>query len=57
DLASGFDIAAIGVACALGYLDLRFPGFGWREQQPQLAGWYAQVCLRESMRATDPSIV
>ncbi|CAM3641475.1 putative GST-like protein YibF [compost metagenome] len=55
ELASVFDIAAIGVACALGYLDLRFPDFGWREQQPQLAGWYAQVSQRESMQATDPS--
>ncbi|WP_301842240.1 glutathione S-transferase [Pseudomonas sp. JQ170C] len=55
ELASVFDIAAIGVACALGYLDLRMPDFGWRERQPKLAAWYAEVSQRESMRATDPS--
>lgn len=54
EIASGFDIAAIGVACALGYLDLRHPEFGWREQQPGLAEWYAQVSQRASMLATVP---
>lgn len=54
ELASGFDLAAIGVACALGYLDLRQPGFGWRERQPRLAAWYAEVAKRPSMIATAP---
>ncbi|ANC05421.1 glutathione S-transferase [Pseudomonas putida] len=54
EIASGFDIAAIGAACALGYLDLRQPEFGWREQQPGLAEWYAQVSQRASMLATVP---
>ncbi|WDY57698.1 glutathione S-transferase [Pseudomonas sp. PSKL.D1] len=54
ELASGFDLAAIGVACALGYLDLRQPEFGWRERQPGLAAWYAQVAERPSMIATAP---
>ncbi|KAB5624029.1 glutathione S-transferase [Pseudomonas putida] len=54
EIASGFDIASIGVACALGYLDLRQPEFGWREQQPGLAEWYAQVSQRASMLATVP---
>ncbi|MEG1041234.1 MAG: glutathione S-transferase [Pseudomonas sp.] len=54
ELSSVFDIAAIGVACALGYLDLRMPDFGWREQQPKLAAWYAQVSQRPSMLATAP---
>ncbi|WP_342650291.1 glutathione S-transferase [Pseudomonas sp. REB1044] len=53
-IASGFDIVAIGVACALGYLDLRQPAFGWREQQPGLAAWYAEVSQRPSMLATVP---
>lgn len=56
ELASTFDIAAIGVACALGYLDLRQPQFGWREQQPGLATWYADVTKRPSMAATAPVI-
>ena len=56
ELTSVFDIAAIGVACALGYLDLRMPDFGWREQQPKLAAWYAQASQRPSMTATAPSV-
>ncbi|WP_313739660.1 glutathione S-transferase [Pseudomonas sp.] len=54
ELASGFDLAAIGLACALGYLDLRQPEFGWRERQPGLAAWYAEVAQRPSMLATAP---
>ena len=33
-----FDIAAIALACALGYLDLRFQG-AWREDHPRLVAW------------------
>ena len=55
EIASGFDVAAIGVACALGYIDLRMPDFGWRERQPKLAAWYAEVSQRESMKATVPA--
>jgi glutathione S-transferase len=54
ELASVFDVAAIGTACALGYIDLRMPDFGWREQQPKLAAWYAEVSQRESMKLTAP---
>ena len=54
ELASVFDVAAIGTACALGYIDLRMPDFGWREQLPKLAAWYAEVSQRESMRLTAP---
>ncbi|MFR0673591.1 glutathione S-transferase [Enterobacterales bacterium AW_CKDN230030176-1A_HGKHYDSX7] len=56
ELASAFDIAAIGVACALGYLDLRQPAFGWRERQPGLAAWYDEVAQRPSMLATVPTV-
>lgn len=55
ELISGFDMVAIGVACALGYLDLRQPEFGWRERQPGLAAWYAEVSQRPSLRATAPA--
>ena len=56
ELAAVFDVAAISVACALGYIDLRMPDFGWREQQPRLAAWYAEVSQRESMKLTAPSL-
>lgn len=55
ELASRFDIAAIGLACALGYLDFRQPQLGWRERNPGLAAWYADVSQRPSMTATVPS--
>lgn len=54
EIASGFDIAAIGAACALGYLDLRQPEFDWRGLYPGLAAWYAEVAKRPSMVATTP---
>ncbi|WP_166366308.1 glutathione S-transferase [Pseudomonas akapageensis] len=54
ELSSSFDIAAISVACALGYLDFRMPTLGWRARQPQLAQWYAEVSQRPSLKATEP---
>jgi len=54
ELASHFDIAAIGVACALGYLDFRQPQLDWRKTYPKLAGWYVEVSQRPSMQATQP---
>ncbi len=35
------DIGAIAVACALGYLDLRFEGT-WRQRYPRLVAWLEQ---------------
>ncbi|WP_171011918.1 glutathione S-transferase [Pseudomonas sp. 2FE] len=54
ELASHFDVAAIGVACALGYLDFRQPELDWRSRYPKLAGWYAEVSQRPSLLATQP---
>ncbi|QTT86488.1 glutathione S-transferase N-terminal domain-containing protein [Pseudomonas chlororaphis] len=54
ELASHFDVASISVACALGYLDFRQPDLRWRDTQPQLAAWYAEVSQRPSMLATQP---
>ncbi len=56
ELTCHFDVAAIGVACALGYLDFRQAELGWRQRYPQLAGWYADVCQRPSMQATQPPL-
>ncbi|ADZ69649.1 glutathione S-transferase family protein [Polymorphum gilvum] len=38
DAAGGVDIGQIAVACALGYLDLRFKG-AWRAGHPGLVAW------------------
>ncbi|WPP00314.1 glutathione S-transferase [Pseudomonas sp. HR96] len=54
ELGGHFDIAGIGVACALGYLDFRQPQLAWRERYPQLAAWFAEVSQRPSMQGTQP---
>ncbi|TSD80380.1 glutathione S-transferase [Pseudomonas sp. KBS0710] len=56
ELASHFDIAAISVACALGYLDFRHPDLQWRAGNPKLADWYAEVSQRPSMLETQPPV-
>ncbi len=56
ELSSHFDIAALSLACALGYLDLRQPELGWRERYAGLAAWYAEVSQRPSMQATEPPV-
>ena len=50
-----FDIGAISIACALGYLDLRFPQERWRDQRPHLANWFAALAQRPSLVATAPA--
>jgi glutathione S-transferase len=52
--AAPFSIGTVTIACALGYLDYRFDAFGWRACAPRLAGWYAQVRERPSIRDTEP---
>ncbi|ODT76201.1 MAG: hypothetical protein ABS76_31885 [Pelagibacterium sp. SCN 64-44] len=48
-----FDLGAISVACALAYLDFRFPEDGWRAQAPRLSAWLEKVVQRPSMLATE----
>lgn len=48
------DIGAITVACALGYIDFRFPSLAWRDTRPGLTAWYERFALRPSMQATRP---
>lgn len=50
----GFGLGGLSVACALDYLDFRHGDLGWRDQCPALAGWFASVADRPSLRATDP---
>jgi glutathione S-transferase len=49
-------IGEITVACALGYIDLRFKEINWRAENINLAQWYEQFEKRESMRMTRPTI-
>jgi glutathione S-transferase len=50
-----FDIGTISIACALGYLDLRFASEAWREGRPRLAAWAAAIGKRPSIAATAPA--
>jgi len=53
-LASHLDIGTITVACALGYLDLRFPGMAWREGRPKITAWFAAMEQRPEISQTAP---
>jgi glutathione S-transferase len=50
-----FSIGHITVGCALGYLDYRFDGLGWRDLAPRLAVWHAEARQRPSFLNTEPS--
>jgi len=51
---SGVNIGTIAVACALGYLDFRFPDDAWRKGRPALEAWYGAFAQRPSMIQTAP---
>lgn len=48
-------IGQIAIACAVGYLDFRFPDLAWRDNVPALADWFGTFDRRASMRATLPA--
>lgn len=48
------DAGKIAVACALGYLDLRFGDLGWRNTRETLGRWYDAFAQRPAMQATKP---
>ena len=48
------DIGAIGFACGLGYLDLRFANEDWRKSRPKLAAWFETQAKRPSMIKSKP---
>lgn len=52
--ADHLDIGTIAVACALGYLDLRFAGESWREGRPKLAAWFEKMGARPELAQTKP---
>ena len=52
--AKHLDIGSIAVACALGYLDLRFPDEAWRDSRPNLSGWYTAMLERPCIAKTMP---
>ena len=48
------DAGKIAVACALGYLDLRFGDLGWRNTRETLGRWCVSFAQRPAMQATKP---
>ena len=52
----GFDIGHVTIACALGYLDLRFADLAWRNGRNALAAWFEKTNARASMVATTPRV-
>ncbi len=48
------DLGTISLACALGYLDLRFAHEPWREGHPKLAAWFAEFAGNACIARTDP---
>lgn len=48
------DIGTITIACALGYLDFRYPDENWRGTCPRLAAWLEAFARRPSMAETAP---
>jgi len=46
------DIGTLSLACALGYLDLRYDAWGWRTRFPRLAEWAAGFMQRPSLQAS-----
>lgn len=49
-----FDIGTLTCACALGYLDFRFPEHAWRRSHPRLAVWCQEFNRHPAMVATLP---
>jgi glutathione S-transferase len=49
------DIGHLTMACALGWLDFRFPAFDWRANRAALGAWYAGILQRRSLAQTMPS--
>ncbi|HTX06269.1 MAG TPA: glutathione S-transferase [Steroidobacteraceae bacterium] len=54
-LEGAFDIGAVSIACALGYLDFRYASEGWRASRPRLTAWAGGISQRPSLRATVPT--
>lgn len=52
DFADSVAVDTITLACALSYLDFRFPGDDWRADRPRLTAWHAEFEERPSMQMT-----
>ena len=53
-LSTGAALSQICIACALGYLDFRFPEIVWRPRFPALAAFFTDYSARPAMGWTAP---
>lgn len=53
--AEAVDLGNIAIACALGWLDFRYPDLAWRAARPKLAAFANTFAERPSMRSTMPA--
>jgi glutathione S-transferase len=53
-LAGPLDIVQIGLACACGYADFRFPDCGWRKAFLNLAAFNEKMMQRDSVKISAP---
>ncbi len=53
-LPTSLDIGSITIACALGYLDFRYPDMAWKPAHPKLAAWYAAMLPHKPFAETMP---
>jgi glutathione S-transferase len=51
-----YTLADISVGCCLGWLAFRFPELDWREQHPNLAGYFDKLMQRVSFAETSPAV-
>ncbi len=49
-----YTLGDVGVGCALGYLEFRFPEIAWREKHANLAKLYDKLMLRPAFAETVP---
>lgn len=54
DMPEDFDLAAIALACLIGYAFFRFPDIDWLANRPNIADFWANAQKRESVRRTAP---
>ncbi len=54
DILAHFNMATIGLVCALEYLDFRLNDRNWRALSPELATWHEAQAGRESFVTTRP---
>ncbi len=49
------DIGTVSLACALGYMDFRYSGIGWRQQYARASAFADRIFARPSFKATVPA--